>query len=210
MRLADRALNRLLAGEPWARQRLAAHAGRRFTLEVGPARQAFTIAADGALTDEPSADSPPDLRLRLSALAVPAFLADPRRWDELVTADGDTTLAGTLKDLATTLPWFVERAFAHALGPIAGKRMADAGRTVLGVPGYVASRLLASAGRYARDESQLLAPPVELGTFAGEVEAVSTRAAAIEARIGGLEATRQGGARRADASPGASDSPPQS
>ncbi|MGH8801082.1 MAG: SCP2 sterol-binding domain-containing protein, partial [Casimicrobiaceae bacterium] len=70
MSLADRALNRLLADEPWARQRLAAHAGRRFMLEVGPARQAFTIAADGTLTDEPSADSRPDLRLTLSALAV--------------------------------------------------------------------------------------------------------------------------------------------
>ncbi|MGH8801111.1 MAG: hypothetical protein ACREX6_02290, partial [Casimicrobiaceae bacterium] len=144
-----------------------------------------------------------------SALAVPAFLADPRRWDEFVTADGDTALAGTLEELAVTLPWFVEKAFAHALGPIAGKRMADAGRSALGVPGYVASRLLASAGRYARDESQVLAHPVELDTFAGEVETVSTHAAAIEALVDGLEATRRGDPHRADASPDAGDSPRQ-
>jgi ubiquinone biosynthesis protein UbiJ len=187
MSLAARTLNRWLEGEPWARERLAAHAGRSFAIDVGPTDSRFAIASDGTLADEPSAPTPPDLRLRLSPLAVPAFLADPARWDEFVTAEGDAALAGTLRELAPTLPWLVEADFARVLGPIAGKRVADAGRSALGVPGHVAERLIANAGSWARDEAQLLAHPAGLRELAADVDALSGRAAAIETRIARLE-----------------------
>src|SRR5574340_867 len=109
MSFAARTLNRWLEGEPWARERLAAHAGRSFAIDIGPSETTFAIMADGTLADGMLADastpatspgpsratspapspatspaiSPtpsPDLRLRLSPLAVPAFLADPARW----------------------------------------------------------------------------------------------------------------------------------
>lgn len=192
MSLAARTLNRWLESEPWARERLAAHAGRRFAIDVGPSENRFAIAADGmladgTLADETSPPAPPDLRLRLSPLAVPAFLADPARWDEFVTAEGDVALAGTLRELAPTLPWLVEADFARTLGPIAGKRVADAGRNALGMPGHVAERLIANAGSWARDEAQLLAHPAELRELAADIDALSGRAAAIESRIARLE-----------------------
>ncbi|HEX8739507.1 MAG TPA: hypothetical protein VF925_05140 [Casimicrobiaceae bacterium] len=199
MSLAARTLNRWLEDEPWARERLAAHAGRSFAIDVGPSESRFAIAADGTLADAPSpatspttppATSPtpsPDLRLRLSPLAVPAFLANPARWGEFVTAEGDVALADTLRELAPTLPWLVEADFARTLGPIAGKRIADAGRSALGVPGHVAERLIANAGSWARDEAQLLAHPARLRELAAEIDALSGRAAAIETRIARLE-----------------------
>lgn len=216
MSFAARTLNRWLEGEPWARERLAAHAGRSFAIDIGPSETTFAIMADGTLADGRLADasspatspvpsratspapspatspaiSPtpsPDLRLRLSPLAVPAFLADLARWDEFVTAEGDVALAGTLRELAPTLPWLVEADFARMLGPIAGKRVADAGRSALGVPGHVAERLVAHAGSWARDEAQLLAHPAALRELAADIDALSGRAAAIEARIARLE-----------------------
>ena len=187
MSLAARTLNRWLESEPWARERLAAHAGKSFAVDVGPSQSRFTIAADGTLADEPSAATMPDLNLRLSPLAVPAFLADPARWDEFVTTEGDLALAGALRELAPTLPWLVEADFARALGPIAGKRVADAGRSALGMPSHVAERLIANAGSWARDEAQLLAHPAGLRELAAEIDALSGRAAAIESRIARLE-----------------------
>lgn len=192
MSLAARTLNRWLESEPWARERLAAHAGRSFAIDVGPSEHRFAIAADGTLAvgtlaDETSAPTPPDLRLRLSPLAVPAFLADPARWDEFVRAEGDLALAGTLRELAPTLPWLVEADFARTLGPIAGKRVADAGRSALGMPSHVTERLIANAGSWARDEAQLLAHPAELRELAADIDALSGRAAAIESRIARLE-----------------------
>ncbi len=53
----------------------------------------------------------------LSPLSVPTFLANPARWNEFVREEGDAELGGALKELARTLPWFVEAAFAKALGP---------------------------------------------------------------------------------------------
>ena len=101
----------------------------------GPLATPMRIDASGTIAAGTAPDGPPDLKLTLSPLAVPSFLADPTRWDEFVAVDGDAALAATLKGLAETLPWFVERAFAEALGPIVGQRVADAGRRLLALPG---------------------------------------------------------------------------
>lgn len=192
MSLAARTMNRWLGSEAWARGRFAAHAGRSFSIGVGPVRSAFTIAADGMVADAP-AEASADLRLTVSPLAAPALVAEPSRWDELVTAEGDPALAGTLRELAVTLPWLVEAAFAQLLGPIVGKRVADAGKVALGVPGHVAERLVAGAAGFARDEAGLLAHPARLRELAAAIEDLSARVAALDTRIAGLEGTQDRG-----------------
>src|SRR4029077_1579984 len=130
-----------IAHEPWARERLAAPSGRAFMVRAGPFTSGFRIAADGRLESAPLAGATPDLVLTLSPLNVPAFLADPKRWNEFVLEEGDVQLGGALKDLAQTLPWFVEKLCAQSLGPIVGQRVADAGRRMLGMPEYAAARV---------------------------------------------------------------------
>jgi ubiquinone biosynthesis protein UbiJ len=51
MSIAIRTLNRWLEREHWARERLAAHKGRSFAIDVGPSHTRFTIAADGTVED---------------------------------------------------------------------------------------------------------------------------------------------------------------
>jgi ubiquinone biosynthesis protein UbiJ len=181
--LANRALER----ETWARERLAAHAGRRVRLAVGPLAVPFAIDASGLIDPEP-APGAPDLTLSISPLALPAFLGAPARWDEFVVANGDEALAATFKDLALTLPWFVERAFAGLLGPAFGQRAADAGRRLLGVPEYVAERLGDNIAGYARDEAGLLARGDEARVFAAEAARMAERTDALEQRLAALEA----------------------
>jgi len=190
MTFADVALNRFLAGEPWARERLAAHAGRSFIVRVGPLAPGFRIDAGGMLEHLPTTTSA-DLTLTLSPLDVAPLLADPRRWNEFIVEEGDVQLGGTLKELAATLPWFVEKLFARALGPIVGQRMADAGRRVLGMPEYVATRVVANVGSYARDEAKLLAHPADMRELVGQEQALASRAGALDARIAALEARRR-------------------
>src|SRR5262249_40112976 len=138
--LAPALVNRALEHEGWAQASLAAHAGRTFAIAVGPVTTRLRIDAAGKIEAAPRDGPHPDVTLALSPLSVPAFLANPKRWDEFVATEGDAGLAGTLKGLAETLPWFVERAFAAALGPIAGQRVADAGRRLLAFPEYAAAR----------------------------------------------------------------------
>jgi ubiquinone biosynthesis accessory factor UbiJ len=197
MTLFDAAVNRVLAGEPWARERLVAHAGRTFLVRTGPVASGFRIDAGGLLESAPAAAAA-DLTLSLSPLDLAPLLADPRRWNEFVVEEGDVQLGGALKDIAATLPWFVEKLFARALGPVVGQRVAEAGRRMLGMPEYVASRMVANVGSYARDEAQLLAHPADMREFAGQTQTLESRVGTLDARIAALEARL-----RAARSPGA-------
>lgn len=178
--------NRMLEREAWARQRLAGHAGQVFVITAGPVASAFSIDEIGRLASAPSAERAPDVTLRLSPLDLPAFLADPARWDRYVVADGDTALAATLKDLAPTLPWLVEQGFAKMLGQVVGQRVADAGRRMLAFPEYAAERVGDSITSYAREQSGLLATGDEGNAFAAQVSELSSRVDALAERIDAL------------------------
>jgi len=184
--IAPSLVNRTLEREAWAQACLAAHAGRAFLVTVGPAATLMRIDADGKVAAAPRAGAAPDLKLTLSPLAVPSFLAQPGRWDEFVVADGDPELAATLKGLAETLPWFVERVFASAFGPIVGQRLADAGRRLLAFPEYAAARVGDSIVRYARDESTFATRSDEARWFSDEVTAIARRVDALAARVDAL------------------------
>jgi len=180
--------NRVLERETWARQRLAAHTGRVFVIVVGPVATALAVEASGRVQSVPLAGHAPDLTLRLSPLDLPAFLSDPTRWERYVTSEGDPALATTLQELAQTLPWFVEQAFATALGPIVGQRIADAGRALLSFPAYAAERIGDSVVSYARDEAGLVARGDEARTFVEEVAALAARVDKLALRIADAEA----------------------
>jgi ubiquinone biosynthesis accessory factor UbiJ len=182
--LANRALDR----EAWAKTSLAIHAGRVFVIAVGPVATAMQIDASGNVESAQRSHESPDLKLALSPLAFPSFLASPARWDEFVVADGDPALAATLKGLAETLPWFVEQVFANALGPIIGQRVADAGRRLLAFPEYAAARVGESVASYACDEAKLATRGPDARSFAEQVAAMAAHVDALAARLEALEA----------------------
>ena len=184
--------HRLLADEDWAREKLRAHTGRVFTLASGPVTVALVVRSDGALDTAPANGPPPDVELHVSPLDVPQLLADPACWDRVVTASGDVALAATLKDLAHTMPWFVERAFERALGPVIGQRVADTGRRLLAFPGYASERFAESVFSYARDETGLLARGDEARLFAEQNVLLAQRVETIDARIAQLEQATAG------------------
>jgi ubiquinone biosynthesis accessory factor UbiJ len=176
--------NRALEGEAWAREKLAAHGGKTLRFEVGPVRVAFAIDAEGRLA---ASDAAPDLSLGIDPIRLPGLLAEPSRWTEVVGAEGDAALAETLAELAPTLPWFVERLLARALGPIAGQQVADAGRRLLAFPEYAGERVAESFARYVGDEARLAVRTAEAERFAGEVGVLATRVDALASRIDALE-----------------------
>ena len=179
--------NRVLGREAWARDCLAAHAGRIFAVAVGPIVTSMRVDEAGAITAA-HRDGPPDLTLIISPLAVPSLLAEPTRWDEFVAVEGDPALAATLKGLAETLPWFVERALAGALGPIVGQRIADAGRRLLALPAYAGARVGASITSYARDETHFATKTAEARSVGDEILATATRVDALSTRVDALAA----------------------
>jgi ubiquinone biosynthesis protein UbiJ len=177
---ALRLANRVLERENWARERLSAHSGRTVRLVCGPATSTMSIAPSGML--DPGYHEP-DLTLEISPLRVPALLAHPERWTELVAASGDASLAATFADLAQTLPWFVEQAFASLLGPLLGTRVADAGRALLALPEHAAQSFGGSLTSYARDEAGIGVGASEVAGFSAEVAAIAARVDALAQRL---------------------------
>ena len=176
--------NRVLQREDWARERLSAHAGRTVRMVCGPMASTLAIAPSGMLFPARDApDLPLSLTLSISPLRIPTLLAHLERWTELVTADGDAALAATLAELAQTLPWFVEQAFASTLGPLIGTRVADAGRALLSLPEHAAQSFGASLTSYARDEAGLGVRAAAAAEFGAEVAAIAARVDALAERL---------------------------
>ena len=178
--------NRVLAREQWARDCLAAHSGRAFKVIIGPFISTMQIDGSGTIESVAALDRAADLSLTISPFAMPAFLADPKRWDEFVREEGDAALAVTLKGLAETLPWFVERAFAQALGPVTGRFIADTGRRMLAFPDYAGARMGDSLASYIRDEAALAVTSSQAGGFSDEVAETAARVEALAQRVGAL------------------------
>lgn len=177
--------NRMLRQQDWARAKLAPFASRTLALAIGPMHMLWCIGEGGTLVAG-NDGAVADLRLSISPLAVPPLLADPSRWNELVGESGDAELGGALKEIAQATPWLVEKLLADALGPVAGQRVADLGRSLLQFPGYASARFADSAVSYARDEAQLLAPAAAMRRFATEVAEVAVAVDALTARVAAL------------------------
>ena len=187
-----RLANRILDDESWAREKLAPFAGRLFTFTVGPLATRYVITGDGKLEQAPPS-APADLELSVSPLSVPAFLANPSRWNEFVREEGDVALGGALKELARTLPWFVEAALAKGLGPLAGQRVADAGRRLLAFPEYAAQRVTEGVASYARDEAGMLAHSAQMREMRNGVDAMANGVDALQLRFDALAARMAAG-----------------
>jgi ubiquinone biosynthesis accessory factor UbiJ len=187
MNVTAEIINRTLDRETWARERLAAHAGRTVRFVVGPAHVGYVIDDGGRLRDATAA---PDLTLTISPLRLPGLLAQPGRWQELVAAEGDAVLAATLADLALTFPMFVEQAFARALGPIIGQHLATTGRQLLSMPEYAAHRFGDSLARYIGDEAGIGVGASEARIFAANVSELAAAVDALSARIDALSRKR--------------------
>lgn len=183
--LAAQAANRALHDEAWARDQLRAHAGSVVTVDSGPLSSAYVVRDDGTFAPAPDG-AVASLRLYVSPLALPALAAEPSRWRREVRAEGDQALAATLESIAQTFPWFVERAFARAFGPIAGQAIAEAGRTLLSIPAALSHQAAATVSQLAA-ENDAVAHRGDFAAFSCGTAEAEARVDALAARIAALE-----------------------
>jgi len=198
-RVAAGALNALLGREPWARERLARHAGKtvRFVLAGRPL--SLTLASDGRV-DVADAAIVPDVTLTLQAGRLdPAGLLAGARPDfaEMTHISGDAALAQVVADLARGLRWDAEADLARVVGDIPAARLASFGRALFdGVRG-AGGRLAANLSEYLSEEQPVLAgrPLLEqwrqdLAALQADTDALRRQAGALDARLARLAAER--------------------
>ena len=178
-----RALNHLLAAEPWARSRLAPFAGERCELRAPPLPPlSFRIAADGTLQPA-DGEAPASLVLRIGAEAIPALARGEDHFMRAVEVSGNARLASEVLFLVRHLRWDAEEDLAAWVGDAAAHRMMRTARALAEWSHDAATRVLAGAMDYAVAEKRLLLQRDELTVFAGDVAALRDALERLELRL---------------------------
>ena len=180
-------LNRLFAQTPGVRDLLAKHAGRTLALDLVLFRANLRVAEDGGLhaASEAAAEATifitPDVLGRIPAQGKDAF-RDLR-------TEGDAELLSAFNDAFQQLNLDAEAELSRLFGPIAGFRMAEAGRAFGSWVKQATEDTARAFAEYAVEESPILASRLEVERFNRAVDQLRDDTARLEARLNQLSST---------------------
>ena len=181
------AINHLLAGEDWARQRLTPFAGQTARLEFGALALPLAISADGLFVAAGRA-APADVTITLPADAPLRALTDRESLFTAAQLSGSAQLAENLGFVFRNLRWDVEADLAQLVGDIAAHRLVAVGSRVASWQRQQAFNLAANLAEYFTEESPTIARQRDVADFCAEVSRLPDELARLEARIAALEA----------------------
>lgn len=180
--------NRALRGNEWARQRLAAHAGKVARVECPPFSATAEVQPGGEL-GQPRDASSPHVVVRVSPGAMLRLLArDEAVWNE-IAVEGDSELATTLHQIWQQLDWGVEEDLSHLFGDIAAHRMAGAARQVRDTAAHAVSSALRNVLEYWTEERPVVVLGRDIESYGRQVDALRDDVARLEKRIEALQSS---------------------
>jgi ubiquinone biosynthesis protein UbiJ len=201
--LVVRALNALLAREPWARDRLTRHAGKSVRFAAAGMKLNLAIAATGT-TEVGDPAIVPDVTLTLDlerftplswaaqknaaarAGHAPAAEHDPIA--DITHIEGDAGLAQVVSELARHLRWDAEDDLARVVGDIAAARLVGAARDAAQGLRRAGERLAGNLAEYLSEERAAIAASPLLADLRAQNAHTSEAAQALDARLARLDA----------------------
>jgi ubiquinone biosynthesis protein UbiJ len=191
--LAAAAINHLLAAEPWAQRRLAAHAGKVACIDFGFAALRFAVAADGLLQQAP-ADAAPTVTIRLRAADLPLMAQQRERAFSYVKIEGDADFANAISQLVQNLRWDAEGDLARVVGDIAAVRLAAGARGAAEAVVAGGRKLAENTAEYLLEERPVLVRPLAVREFADAVTVLRNDLERLGKRVERLERAGANGA----------------
>jgi ubiquinone biosynthesis protein UbiJ len=181
--LAAAAINHLLHGAGWARERLMPFAGAYVRFLLPPFSTAFSVAEDGTLHPA-GKDLQPAATIKLTpSLALRLLVLKDESARSEVEVEGDAALAAALTRVLGTLRWDVEEDLSHLIGDIAAHRVGQAGRALMGWQRVAAANMARSLGEYLTEERPTVAGREALCAFAQAVDELRDDADRLEKRV---------------------------
>jgi ubiquinone biosynthesis accessory factor UbiJ len=181
--LAAAAINHLLRGAGWARERFRPFAGASVRFVMTPFTATFLISDEGTLQPAGS-DAEPAATIKLTpSLAARLVLLKDESARSEVEVEGDAALAAALTRVLGTLTWDVEEDLSRVVGDVAAHRIARAGRAFLDWQAAVAANLARSVGEYLSEEQPAIASREALDAFAQAVDELRDDAERLGKRI---------------------------
>jgi ubiquinone biosynthesis protein UbiJ len=175
------ALNRLLAAEPWARERLAPFAGMTVELRVPPLPGLRFVILPGGTLEAGGED--PALVMTLRPEALPALMQSEEHFMRSVEVAGDARLASEVMALMRHLRWDAEEDLSKLVGDVAAHRLAGLARGFAAWQADAARRLAQSLRDYAVDEKRVLLSTAEFSHFSAEVAKLRDAIERLEKRV---------------------------
>lgn len=180
--------NRALRGNEWARQRLAAHAGKIARVECPPLSATAEVQPGGELGKAHHA-SAPHVVVRVSPGAMLRLLArDEAVWNE-IAIEGDSELATTLHQIWQQLDWGVEEDLSHLFGDIAAHRMAGAAKQARDAAAHAVNSTLHNLLEYWTEERPVVVLGRDIESYGRQVDALRDDLARLEKRIEALQSS---------------------
>lgn len=179
------ALNHVLKGESWAREKLRPHAGAQirllgglFDLQLGVDEQGYFLPGTSAAPADVTLTLPDDLPLRLLTQRDSLFSS--------VKLAGSVELAETLGFVFRNLSWDVEADLAQMIGDIAAHRLVRLGRSLADNLRNGLQRTGENLAEFLGEESGMAVAREEIANFTQSVSTLRDDVARLEKRLRGL------------------------
>jgi ubiquinone biosynthesis protein UbiJ len=177
-------LNRLLARETWARDRLAPYAGRIARIEAPPFVLSLAVAEGGTFT---TAQGEASVTVTVDGATLPQALVDPQAVLRNVRLAGDAEFAQALSQVLQNLRPEPEEELARFVGDAAAVRIVGFLRAALTQAQDNAERLARTAADYFVAENPMLAARDDVERFSREVARLRDDVERLAKRIELLE-----------------------
>jgi ubiquinone biosynthesis protein UbiJ len=174
-------LNRMLARESWARERLAPFAGRTARFEAPPFALSLKVADGGCFSDAERAD--PVVTVGLDLAALPLALSDPQAALRNVSLQGDADFAQALAFVLQNLRPEPEEELSRFVGDAAAQRIVGLMRQSASHWRQLAERLLDSGAHYLVTENPMLVARSDVEEFNAAVARLRDDVARLEKRV---------------------------
>src|SRR5512134_1047766 len=174
-------LNRMLAREAWACEKLAPFAGRSARFDAAPFSLLLRIADNG--TFDTAGDDEPAVTVAVALSSLPLALADPAAAMKDVRLTGDAEFAQSLSFVLQNLRPEPEEELSRFVGDIAAQRIVGLLRLSASHWRDLAERMLDNTANYFVTEDPMLVPREEVDAFNQDVDRLRDDVARLEKRI---------------------------
>jgi ubiquinone biosynthesis protein UbiJ len=174
-------LNRMLAEESWARDKLAPFAGRSARFEATPFSLHLRIVDGGAIGA--AGDEPPAVTIGMNLANLPLALSNPQAAMRDLTLKGDAEFAQALAFVLQNLRPDPEEPLSRLIGDAAAQRVVGLLRAGASQWREVAERMLDNAANYFVAENPMVVDSREVADFSGAVNRLRDDLARLTKRI---------------------------
>jgi ubiquinone biosynthesis accessory factor UbiJ len=178
-------LNRLLASEAWARQRLAPFAGETLELRAAPLPTLRLRILEGGTVEAGGAEAGLTMTLK------PELLVALARGEEhalrSVDVQGNARLAAEILVLARHLRWDVEEELSQVLGDVVAHRLAGAARAFATWHLDAAQRVTGALVDYVTEEKKVLVRRADFEALSEPLARLRDAIARLDKRLERLE-----------------------